>query len=168
MKKVENRTVDKKVKRRLTYAKKRISSSLLREMAMPWLLETPNKQRDDLTKLPSNYAEEIRNDFIASKRKKDIASLGQYFTPQVIAKLIAGNFSEIISNKTIKILDPGAGVGILSCALCERIASWKNQPVEIELVAYEIDKLLIMALEKVSLILNTGLVNKVFRFRLQL
>lgn len=99
-------------------------------------------------KPPSKYAEELGNDFIAFKEKNDIASPGQYFTPQIIAELIVKNFSEIKSTRSLKILDPGAGSGILSCALCEHIASWKHKPDYIKLIAYEIDKSLIPLLQK--------------------
>ena len=46
-----------------------------------------------IQELPSEYAEKLGNDFIASKKKVDAASLGQYFTPQIVAGLIAKNFS---------------------------------------------------------------------------
>src|SRR3989344_134658 len=107
-----------------------------------------SKQNNIITKPPSKYAEALGNDFIASKKKADAASLGQYFTPQIIAKLIAKNFSEFGKTKSIKILDPGAGSGILSCILCESIASWGYKPSHIELIAYEIDKSLTPVLQK--------------------
>ena len=101
-----------------------------------------------IQELPSKYAEILGNDFIVSKDQKNIASLGQYFTPQIIAKLIAENFSEIKSTRGVKILDPGAGSGILSCCLCEQITNWKNKPKYIELIAYEIDKSLVPILRE--------------------
>lgn len=107
-----------------------------------------SKQKSIITKTPSKYAEALGNDFIASKEKADAASLGQYFTPQVVAELIAKNFSEFKSAKSLKILDPGAGSGILSCILCEKIAEWKHKPQHIELIAYEIDKTLVSILQK--------------------
>jgi len=98
-------------------------------------------------KIPSKYAEELGDGFVVSKEKKSIAALGQYFTPQAVAELIAKKFSEPKLSK-LKILDPGAGSGILSCALCERIASWRHKPKSIELVAYELDESLIPLLRK--------------------
>ncbi len=106
------------------------------------------KQKNVAIKTPSKYAEELGNDFIAFKGKTDIASLGQYFTPQIIAELIAKNFSEFNTAGSLKILDPGAGSGILSCILCENIATWKHKPNHIELIAYEIDKSLAPVLQK--------------------
>jgi len=101
-----------------------------------------------IQELPSEYAEKLGNDFIASKKKVDAASLGQYFTPQIVAGLIAKNFSEFKPTESLKILDPGAGSGILSCILCEKISKWKHKPQHIELIAYEIDKTLISILQE--------------------
>src|SRR3990167_3242587 len=105
------------------------------------------RQKSITIKTPSRYAEELGDNFIAFKKGADAASLGQYFTPRIIADLIAKNFSES-RMATLKILDPGAGSGILSCMLCENIAGWKRKPNHIELVAYEIDKSLIPILKK--------------------
>lgn len=105
-------------------------------------------QKNISIEMPGKYADKLGNDFLASKGQKQIAALGQYFTPQIIAELIAKNFSELKASKSIKILDPGAGMGILSCVLCENIANWKHKPDNIELIAYEIDKSLVPILEK--------------------
>ncbi|GEM_PF-1992353 len=105
------------------------------------------RQKGITTKTPSKYAEALGDNFIASKKGADAASLGQYFTPKIIADLIAKNFSES-KTTTLKILDPGAGSGILSCMLCENIADWKHKPDHIELIVYEIDKSLIPILKK--------------------
>ena len=106
-------------------------------------------RRQNITiKTPSKYAEGLGNDFVSSKEKNIVASLGQYLTPQIIAKLIAKNFFEVNPANKVKILDPGAGSGILSCALCEQITSWKYKPKQIELTAYEIDKALIPILKE--------------------
>ena len=66
--------------------------------------------------------------------KKDF---GQYFTPYAIAEFMASIFPA--TNDDLNILDPGAGIGILSCALLNRIQkeNWKNP--SIKLSAYDID-----------------------------
>jgi len=70
---------------------------------------------------------------------------GQFFTPSSIAKYMAqmvNNCSEIV-----KILDPGAGTGILSAALCEEIIKHqKCKNIQIDL--YENDIKVIPYLEK--------------------
>ncbi|MBU1200727.1 Eco57I restriction-modification methylase domain-containing protein [Patescibacteria group bacterium] len=118
------------------------------------------KQKNVAIKNPSRYAEELGHNFIVSKKKADTSSLGQYFTPQVIAELIAKNFSEFNCSQVLKILDPGAGAGILSNMLCERISTWKHKPNRIELIAYEIDKTLIPVLRKSFSYLKDWLENK--------
>lgn len=64
--------------------------------------------------------------------------LGQYFTPGHIAAFMASLFSKATGN--IRILDPGAGIGSLSCALAERIASENWDVDSISVDAYEIDQ----------------------------
>ena len=44
---------------------------------------------------------------------------GQVFTPGVVARFMAGLLTEI--PKHFRLLDPGAGVGTLTAAVCERI-----------------------------------------------
>ena len=64
----------------------------------------------------------------------------QYFSSMHVAKLMASMMD--YTQKNIKILDPGAGVGSLFAACVQHICSEK-QPVEsIQVVAYEVDKLL--------------------------
>ena len=64
--------------------------------------------------------------------------LGQYFTPGHIADFMASLFPKEKYQK-IRILDPGAGIGILSCALAERIAEEKWSADAVSIDAYEID-----------------------------
>src|SRR5690348_12744659 len=46
---------------------------------------------------------------------------GQYFTPPEVCAFMAGRFSEPKGDR-YRFLDPGAGVGSLSAALCERLS----------------------------------------------
>jgi len=86
---------------------------------------------------PTDFCEDLTEKYLsisdASYRKKH----GQYFTPKKIALFM----SDMLTNhfpKNIKLLDPGAGVGILSCAFCERIS--KEKQIEtIQIDAYELD-----------------------------
>ena len=69
-----------------------------------------------------------------SKRKK----YGQFFTSKETAVFMAGLFSILEDCTSLSILDPGAGSGILSVALLERLES--NAEIDtIELVCYEND-----------------------------
>ena len=72
--------------------------------------------------------------------------LGQYFTPGHIADFMASLFPPATGN--IRVLDPGAGIGSLSCALADRIASEKWHVDSIAVEAYEIDQALVGQLKE--------------------
>ncbi len=61
---------------------------------------------------------------------------GHFGTPPEISAFMAGLFSTMPSGR-IRILDPGAGVGILAAAICDRIATLR-EPREIAIEAWEI------------------------------
>ena len=65
-------------------------------------------------------------------------TFGQYFTPYPIANFMSSLFPE--TDKKIKLLDPGAGIGTLSCSFMERILKEKWNTPEIHVSAYDIDK----------------------------
>ena len=66
------------------------------------------------------------------------AKLGQFFTPSEIAGFMAEMFADI-SSESIRILDPGAGIGTLTAALITRLLEQKSPPKAIEVTAFEID-----------------------------
>jgi adenine-specific DNA-methyltransferase len=63
---------------------------------------------------------------------------GQIFTPPKIASFMAGLFTS--QNKKIKILDPGAGTGVLIAAICDRLIQENRRNLEISIQVYENDK----------------------------
>ena len=88
--------------------------------------------------LASQYSAEIS---LAERKTK-----GQVFTPMEISMYMA-NMVNIEKNK-LHILDPGAGTGILTAALCDNIMSLTN-PKEVYIDVYEIDRGLLPILEEV-------------------
>lgn len=78
---------------------------------------------------PAAYAHRVGQWYL-SWNKPDKA-LGQFFTPLSVARFMA----ELLPTQegSIRVLDAGAGIGILACALCEASNS------DIELEAYEVD-----------------------------
>lgn len=90
-----------------------------------------------IEELPSSYADYLGLYYTSNVTNEHKKNLGQFFTPIEIANFMA-QFCVIKNKGRIKILDPGCGIGILSCALAEKIA---NNPEikEIELVAFETD-----------------------------
>ncbi len=61
---------------------------------------------------------------------------GQFFTPNQVSTFMASLFE--IHKDTIRLLDPGAGTGILSAAFCERLLS-NNKIVNLTMDVYEND-----------------------------
>jgi adenine-specific DNA-methyltransferase len=68
----------------------------------------------------------------------DVIMAGQLFTPSIVARYMA-NVAGVLHNDA-RILDPGAGVGILACAICEAAIAYKLTTLSI--VAYESDPVL--------------------------
>ncbi len=66
--------------------------------------------------------------------------LGQFMTPAAVARLMAKMFKA--DGRTLRILDPGAGVGSLTVAFLEELCGRKRRPTQVEVVAYEVDPLL--------------------------
>lgn len=69
---------------------------------------------------------------------------GQFMTPASIADLMAS--ASLPQRSTLRILDPGAGVGSLTAALADRIASSTCRPDRVKLTAFEIEPLMIESL----------------------
>ncbi|MDR1486412.1 MAG: N-6 DNA methylase [Deltaproteobacteria bacterium] len=70
---------------------------------------------------------EYTDKYISSKPKAERKSLGQFFTSKETARFMASLFN-IPSQSIIRILDPGAGSGILSAALIERMEQQAAKP----------------------------------------
>ncbi|RPH32880.1 MAG: methyltransferase [Bacteroidales bacterium] len=116
-----------------------------------------------ISDLPSDYADRLGVFYskqVSLKHKKDS---GQYFTPIPIAKLMASLINT--TGNRLKILDPGCGTAVLTCALIEHITS-KNEHIEfIDLVAYETDPDLISYAKKTFEYLRTWLTKKGIDFQ---
>ena len=64
---------------------------------------------------------ETTDNFIASVPKNKRKQYGQFFTNLTTAKFMAGLFNFDLSKPNIEILDAGAGTGILSAAVVQRL-----------------------------------------------
>lgn len=80
--------------------------------------------------LPSAYAHRVGQWYLSWNKLDKV--LGQFLTPVSVAHFMV----ELLPphDDLVRVLDPGAGIGILSCALCEAL------DCDIDLEAYEIDK----------------------------
>ena len=87
--------------------------------------------------LPSSYCEELARKYIESSSQQYRKEKGQFFTPPDVARFMA----ELSLNQgevPMRVLDPGAGIGMLSCAVCERLVQ-DHSVRKIELDLYEDD-----------------------------
>jgi len=108
----------------LTYfiaPKKRISPTLLFERTLP----------------PVLYAQKLADDYLGTSNPEHRKERGQYFTPPEIASFMA-RLATGEMPLPVRILDPGAGTGILSCAVCEQVVE-RLGAKKIHVTAYEND-----------------------------
>jgi adenine-specific DNA-methyltransferase len=87
--------------------------------------------------LPSDFADRLGIFYTQQVTTTHKKFNGQFFTPTPIARLLA-SLSDLSKTK-IRILDPGCGTAILSCALVEHLVEIQNEIEQIDLVAYETD-----------------------------
>ncbi|MBS7230978.1 N-6 DNA methylase [Flavobacterium psychroterrae] len=80
----------------------------------------------------------IQNRFLSSKSQSDKKKLGQFFTSLEVSEFMASLIGpEILTKLSIKILDAGAGMGILSAAAS--LECLEKGIKEIHVEAYELD-----------------------------
>jgi adenine-specific DNA-methyltransferase len=82
-------------------------------------------------------ATDRRRESLASLDPKRQADFGQYFTPVEVARAMAA-LPVLPDTGIVRILDPGAGSGVLASALVDRILA-ERPKVQVELTAVELD-----------------------------
>lgn len=87
-----------------------------------------------------------RKSFNRATSRTDRFQIGQFLTPAAIAQFMASMFGNDLQE--VRILDPGAGAGVLFAACVETMASRKNCPCSIDVVAYETDSEILSYLEE--------------------
>lgn len=86
----------------------------------------------------SNTLDVVRKSLNGTTSRRERSKIGQFFTPAVIARYMVSLFEHV--GPEVRILDPGAGAGILFASLIESLVAKKQHPYSIKVVAYEIDK----------------------------
>lgn len=76
--------------------------------------------------------------------------LGQFMTPPAVARFMAQRCTGGGFGRTIRILDPAAGTGVLAAAAFESLLERTDRPSRIEFELYEVDKRLIPILRRVA------------------
>lgn len=92
----------------------------------------------------TEYIAKTHELYRVSSQKRVKKDKGQFFTPPSIARFMARQVT--IENSRVSLLDPGAGAGILTGAICERLISSK-QPLQIEAHLFENDAAILPVLE---------------------
>lgn len=90
---------------------------------------------------------ELTNQYVSNMLKVERKKYGQFFTSKETARFMAGLYSIPENLSKVRILDAGAGSGILSCALLERLEQIDSVQV-VELTCYENDGNIIDLLKK--------------------
>lgn len=93
-----------------------------------------------------NMLDHVRQSFNAATNRTDRSLIGQFLTPSSIADFMSSLFES--RTKDVRILDPGAGAGVLFASYVERLLSQRKQPFSIEVVAYETDKTIVPYLQE--------------------
>ena len=94
-----------------------------------------------------DYAECLTDWYIERIPIKDRKAKGQYFTHNKVSELMVKLFENIGQKSVIKILDPGAGIGIFESTFCEYIKSLKAK-IKLSFDIYENDSGVMPLLEQ--------------------
>lgn len=94
-----------------------------------------------------NIAYKVTSAFMESIPKSKRKKYGQFFTSRKTAEFMASLFTLHLDKPQIKILDAGAGTGLLATALVERLRS-EGYKGEILVTCYENDKVVLPVLEE--------------------
>lgn len=87
----------------------------------------------------------VRRSFNSATSRSDSSEIGQFLTPVAIAQFMSSLFES--EPREVKILDPGAGTGVLFATCVETLISQVNRPLSIKVVAYETDGAILPYLE---------------------
>lgn len=96
---------------------------------------------------PTGYADRVGAVYASLVHADHRKNQGLYLTPVPIADLMASMIG--VRGTNVRILDPGAGAGVLLCAAAEFLTTRPDAPTSLELTAYETDTGLAEALRNV-------------------
>lgn len=83
----------------------------------------------------------LRKQAAAALDQGSRSEMGQYMTPPAVSRLMASMFT--VPRKHVRLLDAGAGVGSLTAAAVEAFLARDDAPVTIEVVAFELEPILV-------------------------
>lgn len=94
----------------------------------------------------SNTLDVVRKSLNGTTSRHERSKIGQFFTPAMIARYMASLFQHV--GLEVRILDPGAGAGVLFASFVEALVSRDQRPHSITVVAYENDKAVVPYLKE--------------------
>lgn len=115
------------------------------DQARRFNLSTIHNNMNDMTLESLNTLDHVRQSFNATTNRADRSQIGQFLTPASIADFMSSLFGA--GTKEVRILDPGAGAGVLFSACVDKLLSQKKLPLSIEVVAYEKDRFILPHLQ---------------------
>src|ERR1035437_1993112 len=93
--------------------------------------------RDDSWASVLSEIEARRNEVSRTLHPKTRTAMGQFFTPIPVACFMADTIA--VAGDRISMLDPGAGIGVLSAALVSRLASAQRPPARIDIILFDLE-----------------------------
>ena len=90
----------------------------------------------------ADYMETLTNWYVGRTSPQYRKARGQYFTPQRTGEFMVRQFDDVERMKDIRVLDPGAGLGVFEVCFCEYIKSL-NEEVRVSFDLYENDRNLV-------------------------
>lgn len=93
-----------------------------------------------------NTLDHVRKSLNGSTCRRERSSIGQFLTPVTIARFMASLLE--CERENVRILDAGAGAGVLFAAFVEALISGSRHPFLIEVVAYENDRRVLPELDE--------------------
>src|SRR3972149_524036 len=103
-------------------------------MKLELLMKIPERCKEEGL---ASYAQRLSDLYSITYSSEIRKCRGQFFTPEKISKFMVSLLE--FSNTTIRLLDPGAGIGILSAAFCERLLN-DGKIEKLTIDAYEDDQ----------------------------
>jgi adenine-specific DNA-methyltransferase len=91
----------------------------------------------------TEYAEQLAQAYCSRVSRAHRKGLGQFFTPAIVARFMAG----LPKGRSVRMLDPAAGTGILVCALVDRLAE-EDRECRLHADVYEVDSEIIPFLQQ--------------------
>lgn len=115
------------------------------------------------TKKLIDYTEMLTNKYIENTTSEDRKSKGQFFTPKSISKFMVKQYGNLHKRSEIKILDPGAGIGIFESTICDILILKSSRPI-ITFDIYENDDNILPYLKKNMRMCKRRMEESGFRF----